>query len=736
MSVIKQSRRNFLKMTGIAGGGLILGTTLNGCSSTPQPAYASEQDSFDANAFLQITSDNQIRFYMHHAEMGQGIYHGLTTLIAEELEVVPEKIDVRFAGIHEDYENPAFGVQGTGGSTSMITSFVPIRKAAATAREQLRAAAAQMLEAPIDELEMRAGSVHWQGKAYDYGQFANAASVLPTPRDVSLKPKEKFTQIGKDRPRLDAVAKSTGTADFGIDIDIPNLHRAALVRSPVHGGSVKSFDATEAKAMPGVKSVVQVESGVAVVAESYWQARKAADALKIDWSLPELAHWSSAEVYKDFKEALDREDGNKSEKSGDGAQALTKAAKVIEADYYTPYLAHSTMETPNCTVRLTADHCEVWAGCQSPSGVLRTAAMHAGLQKDQITVHQAFLGGAFGRRSISDYVAEAVQIAKASGIAAVQLVWSREDDIRHDWYRPASMARLQAGLDDKGQLQCWNVKRVGPNLTAHILDSELDSMLYGVLPAGAADWASKRGYPLFENWIIDPDSVKGLAKDYDSPNKEVRHVTRDPGLRIGYWRSVSYSFSGFFQESFMDELAEATNRDPLEIRLAHTDNNPRLKKVLEAVAAKANWGTPSAPGRYQGVAAQASFESYVAQVAEVSVDNNQIKVHKIYCAVDCGLAVNPDVIKAQMEGSIIFGLTAALHGEIMLEKGAVQQSNFHDYPLLRMNEAPEIEVIIIDSQEAPGGVGEPGMPPLAPAVANAVFAATGQRLRSLPLKLA
>jgi len=735
MSQLTQNRRSFLKMAGVAGGGLILGIPLVGCSSAKPPAYQPEAQALAPNAFLQITSDNRIHFYLPNSEMGQGVYQGLTTLVAEELEVSPDAIEVHHADVHKAYRNPEFSMQGTGGSTSLRANYQRLRQAGANAREVLRAAAAQQLRAPVAELQLQEGQVLWQGNRYPYGDFAALASTLPVPEDTPLKAPKDFALIGKDRPRLDAVAKVTGSAEFGIDIEIPDLYRAVLVRCPVYGGQAKSFNADPVKVMPGVKTVVNVFNGVAVVADTYWQARQAVAQLEVEWELPEeLSQWSSDVLQKEFETALDTEKGEKAEKVGDGANALADAAKTVSAQYWAPYLAHAAMEPLNCTVQLQPDRCDVWTGTQMPEGAQGIAALHAGLDKDQVAIHSTFLGGGFGRRGNLDYVAEAVSIAKATGLA-IQLVWSREDDTRHDWYRPAAMARFEAGLDDQGQLQSWSVKHVSPNMMPHVMDEAVDAMLHGAVPSRFADWLSKRGYGLFENWVVEPFSVEGLAEDYDAPHKEVRHITRDPGLRVGFWRSVGHSFSGFFKESFMDELAVAANRDPLEMRLDHTRNNPRLHQVIQQVADLAGWGKPLPPGHFQGIAAQKSFDTYVAQVAEVSVDNGQIKVHKVFCAVDCGLAVNPDVVKAQMESGIIFGLTAALYGEITLQDGAVVQSNFHDYPMLRMNESPSIEVTIVASQEDPTGVGEPGVPPIAAAVANAVFAATGQRLRSLPLKL-
>ena len=728
-----KSRRWFLKTLGVAGGGLIVGVTINRFLPKPPP-FEPANGAMAPNAFLQITPDSQIKFYMPVQEMGQGVYTGLTTLVAEELGVHPDSIHVISAEPHGAYKNPDFGMMGTGGSTSMRLFYQPIRQAAANARAALLNAAAQQLSVAVSALSMNDGSISTGGRSYALGEFTGLAATLPVPEDAPLKPANEFRYIGQFNQRLDAVAKSSGEAEFGIDVEVPGLMRAVMVRCPVDGGTVKSLDDTAVKGLPGVKHIVTLDHGVAVVAESYWEAKKASQALNIEWNLPELARYSSDTIYEEFVQALD-EEGDEAALVGSGESALVNAAKTIEADYWAPYLSHSPMEPLNCTVKIQDNKCEVWAGNQSPEMVRGVAGLYSGVSEKNITVHTPFLGGGFGRRFFSDFVAEAVQIAKASN-HPVQLVWSREDDTQHDFFRPASLARMKAGLTADGELETWSVKHVGPNIMPYLLDQVVDVMVPGITPDGVADWLSKRGFWLFDGKQVDPSSVEGFHEDYAIANKEVRNVTRDPGLRVGFWRSVGHSYTGFFKESFMDEIAHATGKDPLEIRLERTSENKRLQNVVKVVGNLSNWGRPSAPNHYQGIGVHHSFESDVAQVAEVSVDGGKIRVHKVTCVVNCGLAVNPDIVKAQMESSIVFGLTAALHGEITLKDGVVQQSNFHDYPMLRMSEVPEIVVHIIESDDAPRGVGEPGLPPIAAAVGNAVFAATGQRLRSLPLRLA
>lgn len=731
------SRRDFIKLLGIGGGGLVLGVQLSGCSGDdPNPNPLATDTEFSPSVWLQITPDNTINFYQPYTEMGQGTMTGITTLVAEELEVAPEAITVHHAGVDKAFKNPDFKAQGTGGSTSIKVSYLPVRQLGADARETLRAAAAEQLEAQASELEMRGGQVIWQGQGYPYGDFAATAAKRSPATKTALKQASEFGVIGEPRPRLDGLAKSTGTAEFGIDVDIPNLHYAVLVHCPVHGGTVKRVDSGAAEAMPGIKKVVKIFNGVAVVGDSYWHARQAAGRLKVEWDLPEkLEKFSSDQAQAQFQMALETGKSDKASKQGRGVNGLDDAASKISAEYWAPYVAHATMEPMNCTVRIENGNCDVWVGNQFIAVAQAIAAHYGGVKKEHVTVHARFLGGGFGRRMGMDYVAEAAAIAREAELP-VQLLWSREDDIRHDIYRPASLVRYEAGLDSNGDWQTWTATRVGPNILPGAMDVALGVMLPEFLPHGMTTWLSKRGYSLFDGVVVDPSSVEGLIEDYDVPNTEVRHVTLDPGMRVGFWRSVGHSFSGFFKESFIDEIAHARNTDPLQWRLDHTGNNPRLSNTLHMVAKAVGWQNPPPAGRFRGIASHTSFLAAVAQVAEISVDNGQIKVHKVTCAIDCGLAVNPDIVRAQVESAVIFGLSAALYGEISVVDGRVVQSNFHDYQVVRMHEAPEIEVLIVATENAPTGVGEPGLPPIAAAIGNAIFTATGQRLRSLPFKLA
>ncbi len=730
MSLLQPSRRDFLKAAGVVGGGLVLSVPLSARADLP-PNISPGEGSYSHDAFIQIANDGRVHFYMPRSEMGQGVYSSLATLIAEELSTPPEDISVHLAQVHEAYAGPENGLQSTGGSASMRTFYAPLRQTAANAREAIALAAAEKLQVPRESLTLAGGRVVSGGQSYSFGDFAALANTRPIPEMAPLTPAGSFQFIGKERSRIDAGPKVDGTALFGIDVDFPGLKRAVLKRCPVAGGRVKSFDATAAGAMPGVLKVVQIDSGVAVVAERYWQARQAADQLEVSWEMPELVGLSTDKHLDELRQQLTEEKGDRSHKDGEGADGLDGASEIHTAEYSAPFLAHATMEPMNCAVKIEGDRAEVWTGTQIPQVIRGLVAVHAGLDEENVEAHPVFLGGGFGRRLYGDVVVDATQIARESGLP-VQLVWSREDDMRNDLYRPASVVRLEARLDDDGKLNTLNVKRAGANAYPSVVDGALPT----IMPMGLARWVGRRVYDVFEHLVVDPTSTEGLYEDYDAPNKEARHVTVDTGLPVGLWRSVGHSFNGFFKEGFIDELAHHAGQDPVEFRLRNSRNDERFAAVLRLAADKGNWGSPRVSGASQGVAVHTSFYTRVAQVAEVTVEEGQIKVHRITCAVDCGLAVSPDIVRAQMEGSIVYGLTAALYGSIDVEEGQVRQSNFHDYPMLRMAETPDIEVFIVDSDEKPTGVGEPGLPPTAPAVANAVFAATGQRLRSLPLQLA
>ena len=731
-AVINASRRQFLKTSGVVGGGLVVGFSLSGCSAGPVPVTPLE-GAFVPNAFLQITPDNQVVFYCPRDEMGQGVSTGLATLLGEELDIAPWAFDVRWAGVHSDYANPDFGVQGTGGSSSIKAHYTQLRQVGANVRAVLLEAAAAQLDVPLAQLTTDAGYVLAQGERYPYGDFAQAAALLTPPDEAPLKNASDFKYIGVDFARIDALAKATGTAEFGIDVDVPGLHRAVVRRSPVAGGTLVSFDDKAARAVPGVTDVVQIGSGVAVVAQHYWVAKKGAEALDVQWDLGELEGVSTANIKADYAQALDAE-GTMTADQGDIDLGLEAATHTIDSQYWAPYLAHAPMEPMNAIVRIDGEEADVWTGCQGIVAPRGLVARFADLDEENVRAHNTYLGGGFGRRATLTHVIEATQVAKATG-KPIQVLWSREDDIRSGIYRPASLMRIKAGLDAQGQLTAWDATRVGGNITPETLRNMMPALFPG-LGDGVVDWMVGLADGAFDGWFVDQSSIEGLYEDYTVDNRAVTHVTRDHGLPLTFWRSVGHSYTAFAKESAMDELALAADMDPVELRVRNTPDNPRLQQVIKLAGEQMQQMQQRLqPGRHLGFAAHRSFNTDVAQVAEVSVERGQIKVHKVLCVVDCGIAVNPDVVRAQMEGSIMYGLTAALHGNLELEDGRIMESNFHDYPILRMHESPEVEVLIVPSEELPTGVGETGLPPIAPAVANAVFRATGQRLQSLPLRL-
>lgn len=712
-ALLNASRRDFLKTSVLAGGGLLIGFTLPGASSLALAA-----STFKPNAFIRIGSDNRVTVICGLSEMGQGVLTAIPMLVAEELEADWSRIKVEQAPADPAFANPILGFQATGGSTSVRVSWEPMRKAGATAREMLIAAAAETWKVDASECRAEKGRVlHKSGKTLSYGKLAARAAEQPVPKDVKLKDSKQFKLIGKSLKRLDTPAKINGSAVFGMDVRLPGMLTAVVARSPVAGGKVTSFNADKAKAMPGVKHVVQIGSGVAVVADGYWNAMKGRDALEIKWDDGAGAALSSEGIRKTFGELAEKE-GTVGIKRGDANAAIATSTKKIEAVYEVPYLAHACMEPMNCTASVKPDSVEIWGSTQSPGLLQMVLSQVAGVKPEQVKVTTTMLGGGFGRRFGFDFAIDAVLTSKAVG-APVHVVFPREDDIKGHFYRPASVIKLQAALDAAGNPLATRMHAVNQSLA--------DAMH---LPYEANGLPPMKG--------VDGFSVEGLTEwPYATPSLQVEWTKNEPPVGVWVWRSVGHSQNIFFAESFVDELAAAAGKDPFEYRRALLGNAPRYKGVLELAARKAGWGKPLSRGRARGIAVGLSFGSYVAEVAEVTVgDDGKVKVHRVVCAVDCGRTVNPEIIKRQMEGAIVFGLSAALYGKITLKNGKVEQSNFNDYPVLRMNAMPQVEVHILTSTEAPGGVGEPGLPPLAPAVANAVFAATGKRVRKLPFDAA
>jgi isoquinoline 1-oxidoreductase/isoquinoline 1-oxidoreductase beta subunit len=632
--------------------------------------------------------------------------------------------------VHGDFQQP---IQITGGSTSVATRWDVLRTTGAQAREMLLAAAAARWNLPVAQLEARDGRVLRRdtGEGLTYGALASDAAKLPVPEAPRLKAASEYRYIGQSLRRFDAESKSDGSAVFGVDVDLPGLVNAVVLRNPHFGGGIPAFDATAAKASAGVIDVFAISTGIAVVADTYWHARTAAGKVVVDWPKGPLAGVSSETIRAAWVEAA-KGDGRAVRDDGDAEAALAAAATRITAEYEVPYLAHATMEPQNSTAHWADGRMTVWSPNQGPDVTQALVADALQLPRDAVTVHTTLMGGGFGRRGIPDFAAEAAQVARRVP-HPVKLTWSREDDMRHDFYRPATYNVLQAGLDANGRVDAWSHRIVAPSMVAALLPTFL-----ALAPAWVPDWlgnlVSGAAGSLMKT--RDPTSHEGAADHpYRIANVNVQHVFHDPGVPLGFWRSVGHSQNAFVTESFVDELAHAAKQDPYQFRRALLEGNARHLGVLDLAAQKANWGKAPA-GVHQGIAVHESFGSVVAEVVEVRVVDGVAKLERIVCAVNCGLAVNPDQVKAQVESAVVFGLTAALKGRISIRDGAVVESNFHDYALLRMDETPTIEVHILPSDEKPTGIGEPGTPPIAPALANALFAATGKRQRALPLALA
>lgn len=713
------ARRRFLKNSAALTGGLVIGFYLPATKQFAQAQTPQAKPVYPPNAFIRIAADESITILSKHSEMGQGIYTALAMLIAEELECDFAKIRVEAAPNNPLYNHTTFGAQITGGSSSIANSWQQLREVGAMARNMLITAAAN--EWKVDPASCRAENgvvIHDATKRrLSFGKLADKANQLPLPQNLKLKDTKDFKLIGKSVKRVDSFAKSTGRAQFGLDVRRPDMLYAVIARSPVFGGKVKSFNSDKLDDIPGLRFVAEIPGGVAIIGSNFWSVKKGRDTLQVEWDLGEHANLSTATLREQYRE-LAKKPGLAARKQGD-TNALNSAARVLSAEYDVPFLAHAPMEPLNCVIDMRADRCEIWAGSQFQTGDAAAVAGVAELKPEQVVLHTTYLGGGFGRRAnpLSDYLVEAAHVARAvrrQKARPVMVVWTREDDIKGGYYRPLWYDRISAGLDAQGKPIAWSHTIVGQSIVA--------------------------GTP-FEKYLvkdgIDGSSVEGAADlPYSIPNVFVDLHSPRGAVPVQWWRSVGHSHTAFVVESFIDELAHAAKQDPVAYRLALLDKHPKEKTVLELAAQKAGWGKPLPKGRAHGVAVHSSFGSTVAQVAEVSIEKNQLRVHRVTCAIDCGFAVNPDGIKAQMESGIVFGLSAALYGAITIKDGRVEQSNFHDYPLLRFNEMPQIDVHIVTSQAAPTGVGEPGTPPIAPAVANAVFALTGKRLRQLPLKLA
>ncbi len=717
MSLENPQRRVFLQAAALAGGGFVIGIA-------PREAGAADAAPAVLNPFVRVNADNTVTVIVKHVEMGQGTYTGMPTLVAEEMDA--DWAQIRVEGAPADaklYNNLAFGpMQGTGGSTAMANSWTQLRMAGAAARAMLVAAAAEKWKVSADSIAVSNGVLTHRatGRRLGFGALAADAARQPLPADIRLKEPKDFKLIGKRLARKDGRDKTNGSAKFTSDVKLPGMLTALVAHPPRFGATVKSFNASKTIMVKGVVEVVRIPSGVAVLARDFWSAKQGRDALLVEWDESAANRLGSTEILDQYR-ALAAKPGAVARSEGNAADALAGAAKRIDAAYEFPFLAHAPMEPMDCVVKFDGDRCEVWSGEQFQTVDQAAIAGVLGLKPEQVSINMLYAGGSFGRRAnpVADFSVEAAQIAKAiRGQSPVKLVWTREDDMRGGYYRPLYLHTLSAGLDAGGNITAWQHRIVGQSIVA---GTAFEGMLV------------KDG--------IDPTSVEGASTlPYAIPNLLVDLHTTKIGVPVLWWRSVGSTHTAFSTETFLDELAAAAGRDPLEFRRALLAKHPRHLGVLNLAAEKAGWGKPLANVRDQargrGLAVHESFHTFVAQVAEVSVGKDgALKVDRVVCAVDCGVAVNPDVIRAQMEGAIGFGLSAALHGAITLKDGVVEQSNFHNYAPLRINEMPRVEVYIVDSSEQPTGVGEPGLPPVAPAVANAIHAATGKRLRNLPLRL-
>jgi isoquinoline 1-oxidoreductase subunit beta len=753
-----RTRRRLLIAAGLVGGAFVVGGYFfyrpRDRLRLPAGAAAPKGESW-LTGWLRIGADGSVTIAVPRQEMGQGITTALPMLAAEELDCDPARLRFEQAPVDSLYANATMiadgvpfrpddhgwlarlarhsqyklgellGVQATGGSTSVRDGWEVMRQAGAAARQMLVGAAAARWGVAAAECRTERGVVHYSNRSLRYAELVEEAARQPIPGRPALKHPARYRVIGTAMARLDVPAKTDGSALFGIDTRVPGLRYAALAQCPVFGGSLQRVDSAKAKAMPGVLAVIELEAtstsaaAVAVVADSWWRAKNALDALEISWNEGTHAKLDSAAQHAAYARLLEEGEARAYESVGNPLVELAAERQVVQARYAAPYLAHATMEPINCTALVKDGRCAIWVGNQSPTLVKWLAAGPAGVDRDKVEVNTPYLGGGFGRRSEMDVVVQAAAIARRMAGTPVQLLWSREQDIQHDLYRPMAMAQMRCALDAQGGIRAWHHRIVGQSCTG-----EFTARL---LPAAASDLMKDK---------TTAEGAFDLA--YAMPHRLVEHVLAHQPVPVGFWRSVGHSYNAFFVEGFLDEVAQAAKRDPYEFRRALLAGAPRHRRVLETAAHKAGWGTPLPARTGRGIALAESFHSIVAQVAEVEVGaGNALRVKRVVCAIDCGKAVNPGIVAAQMESGIVFGLSAALHGEITLKNGRVEQANFPSYDMVRLADCPAIETHIVDSGwEHLGGVGEPGTPPLAPAVANAIFAATGRRLRKLPLRLA
>jgi isoquinoline 1-oxidoreductase beta subunit len=688
-------RREFLRIGAAGGTTLFIGFYLPILARATGRTATPVEDVFKPNAWLEVHADDTVSIWTGRSEMGQGVRTAMPMIVAEELEADWQNVRVLQADA-----NPDYGDQMTVGSRSVQSGWEPLREAGAAAREMLISAAALTWSVPREQCRAEHGTVRHapSGRQLSFGRLTSQAATLPVPDHAPLKPPAEYHILGTRIPRVDTPDKVTGRATFGLDVRVPGMVYAAVARSPVFGGRVKRFDPAPALAVPGVRRVLQISRGVAVVAENTWAAFQGQRALTVEWDEGATAAWSSDGIARAFSDAAARP-GQVVRSTGDVDAALRGVDRTVEAVYEAPYLAHACMEPMNCTADMRDGRLEIWAPTQNPQGIQREAARITGLAPGSITVHVTYMGGGFGRRGgPMDYATEAIELAQALD-TPVKVVWTREDDLRHGLYRPATYNVLRAGLDAHGVPVAWSHRLVGPDGASFMITRGADEIIYAI------------------------------------PNFRLERVTQDPGIPLAPWRGVGPSQNGFVVESFVDELAHAAGQDPYAFRRALVAEQPRLLRVLDTAARSAGWETPSPAGRHRGIALWQFAETRVAEVAEVSVgQDGAVRVHRVVCAIDCGILINPDTVEAQTQSNVVYGLTATLHGEIAIDRGRVIQSNFHDYPMLHLAEMPEVVVHLVPSDAPPSGVGEAGLPPIAPAVCNAIYAATGKRIRRLPVR--
>ena len=733
------NRREFLKASLAGGTALVLGVQFVGCAS-PQvrrmQSLFENEGTFQPNAFLTLTPDDRVLVAVAQTEMGQGVFTSQAMLVAEELEVDLDKVEVFHPKAGPDFT--FFGVQMTGGSTSVVLTYRPIREAAATAREMLIAAAARQWDCPPEQCYAKKGSVYQKEteRSVPYRDLLELASAERPPRRVTLKEQQDFQVLKKKAPRVDSLDKVTGKAPYGMDVLVPGMVKALVIRPDVLGSKVKSFDGQEARKEPGVIAIFSFSQGVAVVAEKYWQARRAAPLITVEWEAGPLQGFESSRLEAQARERIEtpglrvRNTGNVDRLFGDSS------LRQVEALYEAPYLAHAPLEPQNATVWVQEDRCQIWAPVQWPSAVSADVADLLGLRRDQVEVQVEMPGGGFGRRLVHDYVIEAVLISKEVG-RPVQVIWSREDDTRGGYYRPYSLTKVKAAIDEEGRPQGFYYH----NMSQSLLDLRdwLPGLLPGWLPRVSRVMLARAGGDLVDSGTL-PEALAtegAIDMTYEIPHRRIEHTAIRVDVPITFWRAVGHSYNGFVMESFIDELAYDAGLDPLEYRRSLLKSDPRKLAVLDRVAELSRWKEARLESPWgRGIAVHKSFNTYCAQVIEAAVIDGEIKIRKVYCVVDCGVALNPDIVKAQMESGILQGLSAALFQKIDFEAGRVVQGNFDDFPFLRLHQSPSIEVEVLSSSESPTGVGEPGLPPAAPALANAIFAATGIRLRTMPFEKA